>query len=218
MCDAKCEEEKDAGWKLSVPSAPVIPVLSDLAESWSQITDVYELLARAMLAEEGSKILTDKWEDALGAAWAMWNHARERAQADLRDPGLGDLLAYLMQPNHPISAIWTFELTTAAFDPGANPSYYSESWQADPQAGNKAYAEAVKMAHLVIDGDPSKDDITYGRKYYADAFADGRKRERTAFWNVWGSLYDSPTDPHLTIPELRLRYGPRPQEIWNDRK
>ena len=183
-------------------------------ESWGQITDVYDLLARAILSEEGGKVLTNKAEDAFGAGWVMWNHAYERTNGE-RDPQANDLLAYLMQANHPIRGVWSYKLTRAAFDPGNHPTYYAAG---DPNAGNKAYTAALNMAHLVVDGDPSRDDVTYGSMYYADAFADGRSRERTAFWKVWGTPFDSPTDPHLTIPQLRQMYAPMRDLIWSGRR
>jgi RHS repeat-associated protein len=173
----------------SLPSAPAIPLLPpngfDPKLSWSQITDVYDLLARAILTEEGNKVLTGNWEDALGAGWVMWNHASQGAATRGSAPTRDDLLAYLLTPGHRpwrIAGIGSRDLTKAAFDPGANPSYYSTNWQANPRAGHEAYAAALNMAHLIVDGDPAKDDITHGALYYGDAYADGRRRERTAFW------------------------------------
>jgi RHS repeat-associated protein len=214
LCAQSCEEEADKGWH---PSAPSLPMLYsgggfDAQATWGQITDVYDLLARAIMTEEGSKILGEFAEDALGAGWIIWNHAIERTKG-LRDPNRNDVLEYLMQPNHPIAGVWSHNLTRAALDPGNHPTYFGAG---DPDAGNKAYAIALSMAHSIVDG--TGEDVIQGRLYYADALANGEQRDRTAFWRVWGSPYDSPTDPHLTIPRIRQLSGPMHEPIWGGRK
>jgi hypothetical protein len=158
-----------------------------------------DLLARMMLSEESYKILDPvKYEDAVGAAWTAINRTKFGSGYSYAEDNLYKALVAESQYDGMISsgnAAW-------AADP-ENPIYQGKFAVGNPNAGREAYWRAFELAQGMLNGEIA--DPTDGRRVYADELIDGTKRERTAFWYFQGTTINDPSDPHLSIPQIRAR-------------
>jgi RHS repeat-associated protein len=126
--------------------------------------DPVELIARAILSEQGGKIGTDKEADAIGVAWAIRNRHDSGYYATAGEGGLADkdLSGGYNWYWSAVSGVSGMQ-TDRAHDPMNN---YG-NWGSE-QAMIEAYSRAREIAWEVLLADPS-DDITNGAIRWSDA-------------------------------------------------
>jgi RHS repeat-associated protein len=135
--------------------------------TWRQIADdPVELVTRAIMSEEGSKLLTDKWRDAEGAAWVIRNR--------FKDPNFWD--TWQQAATSGLDGMKILESAQYAADPVGHPGYQGQS----PQKALLAYQHAHQIALKVVNAPDGAPDPTQGALYYTDGYCPGNICEKDA--------------------------------------
>ena len=131
--------------------------------------DPIELITRAIMTEEGIKLLTDEWRDAEGVAWVIKNRHEQwyASPKGVHHDSVPQENYWLKAATSGIWGMSSYRLSAAAAAPtsGGHYSFYGIT----SDAGLLAYTVARLIAIDVVLGE-SNDDPTNGALYYADAW------------------------------------------------
>jgi hypothetical protein len=152
----------------------------DRGQTWQPLNaDPVELLARTIMNEQGNKLLSEYWPDALGVGWVIRNR-HDRWYADPlgvhhKDPGSNRVGFWYKAATSGIMGMESYTLACAAADPISNFSYFGKNLEQAILAYNIAYGIALSVYQSDTANDP-----TNGALDYADAYRDPNGTE--IFW------------------------------------
>jgi len=159
-----------------------------VVKRWEEIKDdPADLLARAMLAEEGEKIYKDTWQDLLGVGWVIRNRHDFWYDNIKQDPRYRHYQRvqnedkWLRAATSGIYGMAFDKKVGFSSDIQANWWRYGKSLEEAVWAYNVAYEMALKVLGADRSNDPVREAV-----YYADADAEQKPYKRTHFWDENG--------------------------------
>lgn len=194
---------------------PVIPILYDAngnydpKATWGGVSDV-DMLARALLAEEGGKVFDPVASaDLVGVAWVIRNRMADTGQFPHRH--VYDDYTRLQEVVFGTGALSGLNNKPGNAAKVADPEAHSGNLTGDgPESARRAYWRAIAIAKGVLNG--SIADPTRGATFYADAYlprdgAGGYGPETVPYADGRTRFRNQSAGQGLSIPELQVKYG-----------